>query len=94
MHAPADNVTPPLSASAGGLRQFLRTTPGSALLPAVISAALWIAISFATGGSALFSLGGGILIGVIAFIIGYGLRRLILGHRRPSPDLGQPPSLR
>jgi hypothetical protein len=29
---------------------------------------------------AVFSLGGGILIGVIVFIIGYGLRRLILGH--------------
>jgi hypothetical protein len=61
----------------GGLRQFLRTTPGSALLPAVICAALWIAISYATGGASLFSLGGGILIGVIAFIIGYGIRRLI-----------------
>jgi hypothetical protein len=77
MHAPADNVTPPLSASASGLRQFLRTTAGSALLPAVICAALWIAISYATGGASLFSLGGGILIGVIAFIIGYGIRRLI-----------------
>ena len=80
MHAPADNVTPPLSASPGGLRQFLRTAPGSALLPAVICAALWIAISYATGGTTLFALGGGILIGVIAFIIGYGLRLLILGH--------------
>ena len=77
MHAPADNVTPPLSASPSGLRQFLQTTPGSALLPAVICAALWIAISYATGGASLFSLGGGILIGVIAFIIGYGIRRLI-----------------
>jgi ABC-type transport system involved in cytochrome bd biosynthesis fused ATPase/permease subunit len=80
MHAPADNVTPPLSASPSGLRQFLRTTLGSALLSAVICAALWIAISYATGGSALFSLGGGILIGVIVFIIGYGVR-LILDRR-------------
>jgi hypothetical protein len=83
MHAPADNVTPPLSASSNGLRQFLRTTPGSALLPAVICAALWIAISYATGGSTLFSLGGGILIGMIVFIIGYGLRRQIFDRRRP-----------
>jgi hypothetical protein len=81
MHAPADHVTPPLSAGPGGLRQFLRTALGSALLPAVICAALWIAISYATGGPALFSLGGGILIGVIAFIIGYGLRRLIIDRR-------------
>jgi hypothetical protein len=94
MHAPADNVTPPLSASTNGLRQFLRTTLGSALLSAVICAGLWIAISYATGGPTLFSLGGGILIGVIAFIIGYGLRRLIFDRRRPSPDLGQPPRLR
>jgi hypothetical protein len=81
MHAPADHVTPPLSAGPGGLRQFLRTALGNALLPAVICAALWIAISYATGGPALFSLGGGILIGVIAFIIGYGLRRLIIDRR-------------
>ena len=77
MHAPADNVNPPLSASPSSLRQFLRTTLDSALLPAVICTALWIAISYATGASTLFSLGGGILIGVIVFIIGYGLRRLI-----------------
>jgi hypothetical protein len=82
MHAPADNGTSSLSASPGGLRQFLRTALGSALLPAVICAVLWIAISYATGGSTLFSLGGGILIGVIVFIIGYGLRQ-IFDHRRP-----------
>ena len=90
MHAPADDVTPPSS----GLRQFLRTTLGSALLSAVIAAALWIAISYTTGGPTLFSLGGGILIGVIVFIIGYGIRRLISDRRRPSPDLGQPPQRR
>jgi hypothetical protein len=83
MHAPADNVTSPLSASPSGLRQFLRTTPCSALLPAVICAALWIVISYATGGPTLFSLGGGILIDVIVFIIGYGLRRLIFDRQRP-----------
>jgi hypothetical protein len=83
VHAPADNVTPPLSASPSGLRQFLRTTPGSALLPAVICAALWITISYATGAPTLFSLGGGILVGVIVFIIGYGLRRQIFDHRGP-----------
>ena len=94
MHAPADNVTPPLSASPSGLRQFLRTPFGSALLSAVICAVLWIAISYATGGSTGFSLGGGILVGVIAFIIGYGLRRLVFDRRRPSPDLGQPPQTR
>ena len=82
MHTPADNLTPPLSASPGSLRQFLRTTPGSALLYAAICAALWIAISYATGGPTLFSLGGGILIGVIVFIIGYGLQRLISGRQR------------
>ena len=77
MHASADKVTPPPSAPPSGLRQFLGTTLGSALLSAVVAAALWIAISYATGGASLFSLGGGILIGVIAFIIGYGIRRLI-----------------
>jgi hypothetical protein len=78
MHAPADNLTPPPAAHPRGLRQFVSTTLGSALLSAVVCAALWIAISYATGGASLFSLGGGILIGVIAFIIGYGLRRLII----------------
>ena len=94
MHAPADSATPPLPASPRDLRQLLRTTLGSALLPAVICAALWIAISYATGGPTLFSLGGGILVGVIAFIIGYGLRWLISDRRRLSPDLGQPPQRR
>jgi hypothetical protein len=94
MHAPADNVTPPLPASPSDFRQLLRTALGSALLSAVICAALWIAISLATGGSILFSLGGGILTGVIVFIIGYGLRWLIFDRQRPSPDLGQPPHLR
>jgi hypothetical protein len=83
MHAPADNVTPPLSGPAGGLRQFLRTTLGNALLPAVICAVLWIGISSATGAPALFSLGGGILVGLIVFLIGYGLRRLMLDHWKP-----------
>jgi hypothetical protein len=83
MHAPADNVTPRLPASPGGLRQFLRTTLGSALLSAVICAALWIAISYATGGPTVFSVGGGILIGVLVFIIGDGLRRLVFDRRRP-----------
>ena len=81
MHGPAGNATPPLSGSLGGLRQFLRTTLGNALLYAVICAALWIAISYAAGGPTLFSLGGGILIGVIVFIIGYGLRRLVFDRR-------------
>ena len=83
MHAPAHNVAPPSVAPPSGLRQFLRTTLGSALLSAVIAAALWIAISYATGGPTLFSLGGGVLIGVIVFIIGYGLRRLIFDRRTP-----------
>jgi hypothetical protein len=81
MHTPADNATPRRYASPSRLRQFLRTTLGSALLSAVICAALWIAISYGTGGPTLFSLGGGILIGVIAFTIGYGLRRLIFDRR-------------
>ena len=80
MSAPADNVTPPPSASSSGIRPFLRTALGSTLLSAVICAALWIAISYATGGGTRFSLGGGILIGVIVFIIGYGARRLIARH--------------
>ncbi len=81
MHAPADNGTP-LSASPGGLRQFLGTALGGVFLPAVICAVLWIVISYATGGSTLFSLGGGILVGVIAFLIGYGIRQ-IFDRRTP-----------
>ncbi len=83
MHAPADNVTPPLSWISERSSPVPANDLGSALLSAVICAALWIAISYATGGPTLFSLGGGILIGVIVFIIGYGLRRLISDRRRP-----------
>lgn len=86
MRAPADNVTPPLPASSGDLRQLLRTTLGGVLFPAVICAALWIAISYLTGASTLFSLGGGVLVGVVAFIIGYGVRSLIIGRRPVTPS--------
>jgi len=63
----------------------VRTPLGSSLLSAAISAVIWIVISFATGGSVLFSLGGGIACGVVVFIIGYSLRRLFLARRRPAP---------
>ena len=53
-------------------------------LSALICAAIWIIISFATGGTAAFSLGGGILLGVIVFIVGYAFRRLIFDRRRPA----------
>jgi hypothetical protein len=82
MHAPAGNVTPPPSGPPSVVRQFLRTNLGSALLSAVVCAALWVAISYATGGPTPFSLGGGILLGVIVFVIGYGLRQLISDRRR------------
>jgi hypothetical protein len=50
-----------------------------------VAALLWIIISFATGGPVLFSLGGGILCGVVVFIIGYGFRRLVLDRRKAAP---------
>jgi hypothetical protein len=31
----------------------------------------------------LFSLGGGILLGVIVFIVGYAFRRLVFDRRKP-----------
>lgn len=62
----------------------MRTTLGSSLVSAAIAALLWIIISFATGGTALFSLGGGILLGVIVCIVGYGIRRLYLDRRKRS----------
>ena len=52
-------------------------------LAALISAALWIIISFATGGTVLFSLGGGVLLFVVAFIVGYAFRRLVFDRRKP-----------
>jgi hypothetical protein len=62
----------------------VRTTLGSSLLSAAVGALLWIIISFATGGSVLFSLGGGILCGVVIFIIGYGFRRLVIERHKPA----------
>lgn len=62
----------------------VRTTLGMSLLSGAICAVIWIIISFATGGTALFSLGGGVLAGVIVFIIGYGFRRLVLDRRKPA----------
>jgi hypothetical protein len=62
----------------------MRTTFGTGLLSAAIAALLWIIISFATGGGVLFSLGGGIAVGVVVFIIGYGFRRLVIDRRRAA----------
>jgi len=46
----------------------------SSLLSAGISALIWLVISLATGGSALFSVGGAIACGVVVFVIGYVIR--------------------
>jgi hypothetical protein len=62
----------------------MRTIFGSALFSAAIAALLWIIISFATGGPVLFSLGGGILCGVVVFVIGYGIRRLVLDRGKAT----------
>ena len=57
---------------------------GSNWFPPVGCALIWIIISFATGGSVLFSLGGGIALGVVAYIIGYAIRRLVLDRRKAA----------
>lgn len=61
----------------------MRNSLGMSVLAAVICAAIWIIISFATGGTVLFSLGGGVLLFVVAFIVGYAFRRLVIDRRRP-----------
>jgi hypothetical protein len=61
----------------------VRSSLGMSALSALICAVLWIIISFATGGTVLFSLGGGILLGVIVFIVGYAFRRLVFDRRKP-----------
>lgn len=65
--------------------QAVRTTLGSSLISAAIAAVIWVVVSFATGGSVLFSLGGGIACGVVVFIIGYSFRRLFLDRHRSVP---------
>jgi hypothetical protein len=66
------------------LKLFLKTPSGSSFLSAAIAALLWIFISFATGATVLFSVGGGVVLGVFVFIVGYGLRRLAVAHWKPS----------
>lgn len=51
------------------------------VLSAAISALIWTVISLATGGSALFSIGGGLGCGVVVFAIGYGFRRVFFAQR-------------
>jgi hypothetical protein len=62
----------------------VRTTLGSSLLSAGICALIWIVISFATGATALFALGGGVAAGVVVFIIGYGFRVLVFERRKSA----------
>jgi hypothetical protein len=57
---------------------------GSNLFSASACALIWIIISFATGGTALFSLGGGIALGVIVYVIGYAIRRLVLDRGKAA----------
>jgi hypothetical protein len=59
-------------------------TLGSSLFPPISCALIWIIISFATGSSVLFSLGGGIALGVVVYIIGYAFRRLVLDRRKAA----------
>jgi hypothetical protein len=54
------------------------------LLSAGIGAVIWIVVSFATGGKVLFSLGGGILLGIVIFIIGYSVRLLFMRRGKPA----------
>jgi hypothetical protein len=56
----------------------------STWFPAAACALIWIIISFATGGTVLFSLGGGIALGVIVYIISYVIRRLVLDRRKAA----------
>jgi hypothetical protein len=49
----------------------------SALTSAVISALIWLVISLATGGSALFSVGGAVACGIVVFVIGYVVRLVV-----------------
>jgi hypothetical protein len=62
----------------------VRTPLGASLLSAGIGALIWIVISFATGGKVLFALGGGILCGVVIFIIGYSFSLLFMKRRKPA----------
>jgi hypothetical protein len=62
----------------------VRTSLGLSLLSAAIAAVLWIVISFATGGTVLFSLGGGIALGIVVFVIGYSFRLLVMQRRKPA----------
>ncbi|MEP7022736.1 MAG: hypothetical protein ABJB47_02770 [Actinomycetota bacterium] len=61
----------------------MRPILGSVLFPAVLAALLWIIISFATGGTALFSIVGGIAVGVVAFVISYGFHRYYRDRKHP-----------
>ena len=45
---------------------------------------LWIIISFASGATVLFSLVGGVLVGVVVFIIGYSFHLLVMSRRKPA----------
>lgn len=53
-------------------------------LSAIICAALWIIITFATGGKAAFALIGGVVLFVVVFIVNYAFRKLVLEPRRRS----------
>ena len=53
----------------------------SSLTSAVISALIWLVISLATGGSALFSVGGAVACGIVVFVIGYVVRLLVARSR-------------
>jgi hypothetical protein len=56
----------------------------SSALSAILSAVIWIVISAVTGGPAAFVIVGGILCGLVVFVIGYSFRRLAFQHYHPN----------
>ncbi|MGH2844134.1 MAG: hypothetical protein ACRDKL_11215 [Solirubrobacteraceae bacterium] len=47
-------------------------------IPAVIAAGIWVVVSALTSGPAVFVVVGGVLCGLVTFVIGSGIRRVAL----------------
>jgi hypothetical protein len=57
---------------------------GSLWFSPVLAALLWIVITLSTGGSVAFALIGGVIVGAIAFVIGYAFHRYYDRRRRTA----------
>lgn len=76
-HPPADRPAE-RAGSCFAVRVAAVSMLSSSALSAAVSAVIWVVISVLTGGGAAFVILGAIACGLVVFVIGYSIRRMVI----------------